>query len=456
MQTYLNIPEGVGATLSYCDDQYFVTGTRRCLSCVGVYFKIDKSRCFMAHINAYSALTFPYNPIKSLGSRDIEDQVVKRLCGFVQKCKWDIHGEDFGKDIVLVCLNYEDVVVDPNRTYERIGKAVVRGIQKFFKHCYNTLRDERNARADKTDKVSINVQSKVESLHALAEDVPNKVQSDCHGFVVTPSTGVYQKFITPQDKKNVDPEELELRTISGMWEPAEFDKYVDICVFIATKDRPQDFPVEWLSDSLYKLGQEYNLKRLQATWSDYNGRPDNLLLPHTSTNLNRSLNQAIQVSNQASASTAALGSSSAAGDSSAQGLTFREFTSDASSRSRHTDPRQNDHSGSQSQESSHSQQKKPAGSRSPKPADNRRRYGRSQEHESNGGQHRRQASSEKNKLAVIPRYESSYSSGRSRPKNDSSHKDEQPNSGEHESSDSHGPRSARSQKDKQTGGSRHQ
>jgi hypothetical protein len=59
-----------------------LVGTHSCVTCVGVYFRIDGSRCFVAHMSAISLETHPANVVTDNAGQEIKAQVVSRLNDF--------------------------------------------------------------------------------------------------------------------------------------------------------------------------------------------------------------------------------------------------------------------------------------------------------------------------------------------------------------------------------------
>lgn len=52
MIPYKLVPEGKGKSFIQDADRFPVIGTHGCITCVGVYFKINDESCFLAHISA--------------------------------------------------------------------------------------------------------------------------------------------------------------------------------------------------------------------------------------------------------------------------------------------------------------------------------------------------------------------------------------------------------------------
>lgn len=80
---YRHIPEGKGGIFSIpyvigaAGDQTELhqIGTHGCITCVGVYFPIDKDRCFCAHINASIRRNGAGKPSRSVYNEREEDEI---------------------------------------------------------------------------------------------------------------------------------------------------------------------------------------------------------------------------------------------------------------------------------------------------------------------------------------------------------------------------------------------
>lgn len=75
---FRNIKEGEGATLPITADPPLI-GTYYLMTCVAVYFRVDKDRCFFAHIDARSAEFEEHAMVTKRAGEEIAEQVRLRL-----------------------------------------------------------------------------------------------------------------------------------------------------------------------------------------------------------------------------------------------------------------------------------------------------------------------------------------------------------------------------------------
>ena len=77
---FRNIKEGEGGTLPITGDNIKPrVGTFYLMTCVGVYFRVDKDRCFFAHIDARSAEFEKYAMVTKKAGEEIARLVKCRL-----------------------------------------------------------------------------------------------------------------------------------------------------------------------------------------------------------------------------------------------------------------------------------------------------------------------------------------------------------------------------------------
>ena len=77
---FRHIKEGEGGTLPITGDTIKPrVGTFYLMTCVGVYFRIDKDRCFFAHVDAGSAEFERYAMVTKRAGEEIARQVKCRL-----------------------------------------------------------------------------------------------------------------------------------------------------------------------------------------------------------------------------------------------------------------------------------------------------------------------------------------------------------------------------------------
>ena len=120
-----HIEEGKGATLPI-DDKIPAVGTWNLITCVGIYFRIDESRCFVAHMNTPSTVTWPENVVTDKEGKGIVSHVVQALDTRAKRDKWDVRNEYFGTDFLLQCPIFDDLW----GSYKRAAHFAVQGVHE--------------------------------------------------------------------------------------------------------------------------------------------------------------------------------------------------------------------------------------------------------------------------------------------------------------------------------------
>ena len=198
MPDFRHMEESKGATLPV-DSATPAIGTRNLMTCVGVYFRVDVGRCFIAHINAPSVVTYPWNLVTEKAGKRIQTQVEHALHELARSCEWDVRDQNFGKNLVLQCPTIDDLRYSGDQ-YERSARYVLQGIYEFFKSCANFLYEEVQQRTDDPECKNMDaIQAKVfdarsAQLEAKAtflksQGLLEQVDKKHHCFIVTPSTG---------------------------------------------------------------------------------------------------------------------------------------------------------------------------------------------------------------------------------------------------------------------------
>lgn len=135
------VEEGDGATLSLMDANALRIATDKVRTCVSVYFQVNHTQCFVAHIDARTPEVWPELAVSIAGGLEIGSQVKRRLYGFLRQDDSDIKHPQFGRRLMFQSPN------NTARTYQGIDSPstswfVVRAIRAFFEACSKTLYEE--------------------------------------------------------------------------------------------------------------------------------------------------------------------------------------------------------------------------------------------------------------------------------------------------------------------------
>ena len=238
MPEFRNILEGQGGVFERNPaGATRMIGTWRCISCVGIYFRIDEIRCFVAHINVVSHATWGAGVVTQNNVPEIRDQVLHRLCGFLRRYNWDTSNRYFGQELTVVCPYYHYLRWPGYRT---VGYCAIEGIKQFFKHCARALEYERSHREDISDDEAMRLPAKAAFLREHSTDL--KVDYTHHGFAFDPATEE-AKFFSIRDRNNPQEDDLEgYRPRDDAVIEGNPD-YRNFTIF-AMSDRPDTFPLE--------------------------------------------------------------------------------------------------------------------------------------------------------------------------------------------------------------------
>ena len=152
---YRHICEGEGGVLHFRDetvvdslDGYMSpeihdhVGTYGCITCVGIYFEIDKKKCFAAHINSWIKRDREDQGLRALtpaeGER-LKNEVLKRFRECAEEHKWDPTDKQTHANIVatllLVCPRYNITAYNPikREAREQAAHYVVKAIREFLR-----------------------------------------------------------------------------------------------------------------------------------------------------------------------------------------------------------------------------------------------------------------------------------------------------------------------------------
>ena len=282
MPDFRYVEEGYGETLPIYDKTTPLIGTYGCITCAGVYFRVDESRCFFAHINASSCETIPdCNAVTEIGGKDIIAQVSRRLYGFVLKDKWDIRNEEFGKHLAILCPTMNSSLWEGQK-FASPGKFVVRAIQDFFHTCGRIVDHEVNERTNfhdpkeptgskgKTvahiDAETMRLGQKAKFLH---QQSATPVNTEHHAMLVNPLTGEVSTRGKVHGGSVVREEDL------GEFKASRVRLSLPIWIFVVEEADRSAIPSSFLSDptrrqalvSAVKSGRE-KYKAVEASLQD--------------------------------------------------------------------------------------------------------------------------------------------------------------------------------------------
>lgn len=260
---FRNVPEGGGGTF----DRYHPTmpriGTWKLITCAAVYFNVDKNRCFMAHLNGSSSITYPYNFVTNVGGREVQDRVVARLCGFLERDEWDVHDEDFGTFLEIVCPRYDNI-----GPFETIGNYMVEGVVQFLLKCAEALENEYSRKQASGHPVNIKW---LEKAKFLRNEISNgSAVTGYHAVTIEPAK---REPVGLTAANELDPTGLDLHGRIAV----DLDVPVSICEFISIKDQFHYFvPGVHNSQAQWQHSMDA-YEMLLAKFAYIHGDPKNLL-----------------------------------------------------------------------------------------------------------------------------------------------------------------------------------
>ena len=223
---YRYIPEGKGGTFCFRPNIFGADkdlreihhiGTHVCVTCVGVYFKVDDDRSFCAHIKVDNGFNHPKNLIMQSDGQELRTMVFERLVAHGEAEGWDIHDLEFGENLIIVCPKSVYVGVGGNE-YDRTGRWVVDAIRWMLEYCNEGIRLEtmvlrRDAERKREEmpeeeveekhgtlvvcEMAHRLEHKARSLISTTESPEERVKNvetkqSCYGFIVKHSTGKAQ------------------------------------------------------------------------------------------------------------------------------------------------------------------------------------------------------------------------------------------------------------------------
>lgn len=273
MPNFRNIAENTGGTLPRKDSKTPLVGTWGCITCVGVYFNVDEERCFVAHMNGSSAVTYPSNFVTERGGQEIQEQVARRLCGFLQRDSWDIRDPAFGSGLFTICPESKNKRhKGSNILCQHAGKFVLQAIEQFFDACARTIEIELKRRQDQSDSASKKLQQRVAFLRNQAFKVVPGVHTRRHAFVIDPSSGTVKTFGDTKDRKK--PTDKDLKA----YKPISVDTKRDVCLFILADDDASAIPAVFhASEADTKQNRQWK-QEIEGKFEAVERRLDNLAL----------------------------------------------------------------------------------------------------------------------------------------------------------------------------------
>ena len=106
-------------------------GTEGCVSCVGVYFQVDQTRCFCAHIDAALNQDFQEAPNPDQ-FKEMKDQISGRLKEHANGQGWD--PKTIIKDTLIIVCPFPD----------RPGSAAIAAVQEFLGMKGSTVHSDKH------------------------------------------------------------------------------------------------------------------------------------------------------------------------------------------------------------------------------------------------------------------------------------------------------------------------
>lgn len=196
---FREVDEAQGGTLQLRDPKTGLADIGTCMlnTCVGIYFKVDYQRCFIAHLDARSAAVREFPVASDEAGLKIKAQVKERLIGFFKEGEWDIEHPEFGKDLHLQCPQYNKRLFRWKEYCPTTSYFAVEAIKEFFLACALYLEDKAYKRESRkilqhgrTNEESAYV-GKTENLKKKAAALEGKgthtpVEVNYHAFIVRP------------------------------------------------------------------------------------------------------------------------------------------------------------------------------------------------------------------------------------------------------------------------------
>lgn len=270
---FVRVQENEGGTFIINPGHSRYHGTVKCLTCVGVFFRVDDTRVFLAHINGSSKTTYPDNLLTDKAGKNLAFIVKQALLAHAKRLTWDPTHPQFGKNVKLVCGFYDDV-----EGFKRAGKFVVDGIKDCFRFCSNhslktaesvlhipnIYRVTSNAsQGQYAREVSDRFRAKSAELLQAAENMA--VTDRAHGLIVSPLQGTAFR-IGNMANQWAQGQDAGVAQDLGYWRRHDVKLMKDEWAFTVYDDDHTQFP-PWV------LNDEIDWTTGQASRSQHNARP---------------------------------------------------------------------------------------------------------------------------------------------------------------------------------------
>lgn len=240
------VEESEGGTLPLYDLEIPRLGTYFLMTCVGVYFKVDKDRCFFAHMSGATPEIRNYWSVTERAGEEIGSQVKDRLCNFLRVDNWDIRDSEFGKDLLLQCPCLQDRSCD-GKSYYTPGKFVVKALQEFFVACAQFLEEEAAERRAAPQASQVEHYRRetwrlmLKSTFLRRIGTTTEVNSEHHIMIISPLTGVTWRFGKVRPPRTIEEADLEKHV------PVSLELEEGICGFGVMEDDRTALPERYLT-----------------------------------------------------------------------------------------------------------------------------------------------------------------------------------------------------------------
>lgn len=236
-------------------------GTYSLMTCVGVYFQVDKSRCFFAHIYSMTTELYPQMVVSKSRGEQIMSQVKHRLHAFYRHDNWDIRTSEFGNHLTLQCPTVQDTMIS-GKMYQTVGGYTVRAIREFFLGCSRFLEKETGSRSA--------------FLRQIANDTA--VNDKCHILIINPESPVSPirrgaVHDAQGGSRNID-DKVAKKDLTN-YEPVEVGFRKSICHFGVTEDDPNYLPQDQIlsEDSSHRIETKGILWWAWNAYKNFGGKP---------------------------------------------------------------------------------------------------------------------------------------------------------------------------------------
>lgn len=267
MPVFRYVPENSGGTFPIADEDVPAIGTWGCATCVGIYFRVDETRCFVAHILGMSGLTAKRHNVTVSAGKNVGQQTLNRLFDMSKWDQWDPKNEFFGSDMYVVC----PYIVGKAGDQPQIGQFVIEAISSLFNHWAKQLENDVSARKQhqhakkmKENNFTRETERLTEKAAFLRGRTKTPIKRNHHGFIFDPSTG---KFLFVGDMSKWK----SIRAIDlGEYEP--WTEWNDappsgICTVGVENDAFNDFPIDWIGTNFMRELVVDHLRRARSEFA---------------------------------------------------------------------------------------------------------------------------------------------------------------------------------------------